>query len=329
MAQEEPEAGPSQENFLRSITDVAGISSCYERYGVVGVTGVLTPTECQSLIQEGLQPYLSEGCDFRDPATYDSASVNRYGVIGKQPLFNAAILRVRLHPNVADAYAAAYQRSDIYACHDRAAWMRPAARNPHWDTPFSWPGLHFDMSPTGFHDPAFRPQVEAYLRQVKYGELGGFAAENNARHESMGRTVQGVLSLLDNEEEDGGFHCVPGMFGQRLRTWVQEHPGLPAAEACGRYNFKAFGPDAEVGGEAVRVPCPAGTLLLFDATLPHGTRPNASLQSRMILFLRYLTSDGLPLDVWKGRNAALRRIVREVGFDADDRQSKLLYGPEK
>ncbi len=76
------------------------------------------------------------------------------------------------------------------------------------------------------------------------------------------------------------------------------------------------------------VPCAAGTLLLFDATLPHGTRPNCSATSRMILFLRYLPADGLPLEAWRGRNAALRRIARQVCFDADQRQAAHLYGPE-
>jgi len=329
MALESADGTSYEENFLRPVTDPAGISACYEKYGVVGVTGVLTPTECQNLIQDGLQPFLSAGCDFRDPATFDKASVNRFGVIGKHSLFNAPILQARLHQNVAIAYQAAYQRGDIYACHDRAAWMRPTARNPQWDTPFAWPGLHFDISPTGFHDEAFRPQVEAWLRGLNYGDLSGFVGENSAKHASMGRTIQGVLNLLDNEEEDGGFHCVPGMFEDKLRAWVEEHSGLPAPEANGRYNFKPFGPDAEVGAEAVRVPCPAGTLLLFDATLPHGTRRNASTQSRMILFLRYLTMDSLPREVWKERNAALRRICRDCGFDPDDRQASLLYRPEE
>jgi len=100
------------------------------------------------------------------------------------------------------------------------------------------------------------------------------------------------------------------------------------AEANGRYNLKAFGPDAEAGAEAIRVPCPAGTLLLFDATLPHGTRRNTSARSRMILFLRYITPPALPREAWVNRNAALRRISREVGFMPDERQTRCLFGPE-
>jgi ectoine hydroxylase-related dioxygenase (phytanoyl-CoA dioxygenase family) len=144
----------------------------------------------------------------------------------------------------------------------------------------------------------------------------------------MGRTVQGVLNLYDNAEEDGGFQCVPGMFGPPLQQWVADHPGLPSAEPNGKYELKGFGYDTQMGSRAVRVPSPAGTLILFDATLPHGTKPNVSSNSRAIMFLRYITSDELPVSAWRDRNAALRRVVEEVGFRPTDEQTKHLYGPE-
>lgn len=84
----------------------------------------------------------------------------------------------------------------------------------------------------------------------------------------------------------------------------------------------------------MRLPCPAGTLILFDATLPHGTKPNnitsadmgKAPRSRAILFLRYITSDSLPPVALRERAAALRRIAKEVGFVPDEDQAKLLYG---
>eukprot|EP00933_Yihiella_yeosuensis_P053318 TRINITY_DN51541_c0_g1_i1.p1 TRINITY_DN51541_c0_g1~~TRINITY_DN51541_c0_g1_i1.p1 ORF type:complete len:345 (+),score=63.79 TRINITY_DN51541_c0_g1_i1:68-1036(+) len=320
-------AESEDEDFLRPISDLEAVEACFDQYGVVGVTGVLSETECQELICNGIKPFLPAGVTLDDVDTFHLAdrTMNRYGVIGKQTLFNSVILSARLHPNVVSAYQAVYGREDVYACHDRAAWMRPAAINAAWDTPFSWPGLHFDVNLRSFFQ-GHRQDVDEYLSALNY-ENGGFVGENNAKHESMGRTVQGVLSLLDNEEEDGGFQCVPGFFGETLRSWVQEHPGLPALEVNGRYELKSFGLDAELGSSAVRVPCPAGTLLLFDATLPHGTKPNTSGRSRMILFSRYHTGDSLPPAAWQNRNAALHHILRDVGFQADNRQQCHLFGP--
>jgi hypothetical protein len=322
--------GEAEETFLRPISDLAAVRTCYERYGVVGVTGVLTPDECRRLISEGLDPHLPDGCYMDDIDTFHLAdeTLNRYGVIGKEALFNPAILNARLHPNVSAAYAAVHGREDVFACHDRAAWMRPAAMNPKWDTPFSWPGLHFDISLSNYFGGS-KSSVDEFLSGIDYGASGGFVKENNAKHRSMGRTVQGVLNLYDNDEEDGGFHCVPGMFGMPLQQWVQAHPALPKAEPNGRYELKNFGVDVEMGNDSVRVPCPAGTLILFDATLPHGTRPNTSLRSRAILFLRYMTSDELPASAWKNRNAALKRILQKVGFQPERGQEKHLFGPEE
>jgi len=317
------------ETFLRPISDLAAVRACYDRYGVVGVTGVLSPDECQALITEGIEPCLPAGCHVDDPSTHRSAdaAVNRYGVIGKKPLFNRAILSARLHPRVVEAYSAVYGHDSVVACHDRAAWMRPTALDAAVDTPFTWPGLHVDVSLRGFYEN-HRADVDSYLSSLNYLD-GGFVGENNAKHVSMGRTVQGVLSLIDNDDEDGGFHCVPGFFERRLQEWTAEHRGLPTPEVCGRYDLKAFGPDAQLGAMAQRVPCPAGTLLLFDATLPHGTRPNFSTRSRLILFLRYVSADALPTEAWGSRNAALRRVTEQLGFDPDDRQQRHLFGPEQ
>merc|ERR1719313_2652870 len=113
--------------------------------------------------------------------------MNRYGVIGKEALFNKTILSARLHPNVAAAYAAVHGRDDVFACHDRAAWMRPAAVNPAWDTPFSWPGLHFDISLPSYYGENVE-EVADFLDNIDY-EGGHWAAENNAKHQSMGRVV--------------------------------------------------------------------------------------------------------------------------------------------
>jgi len=318
----------SDETFLRPVSDLAAVAQCYEKYGVVGVTGVLTSGECQALLTGGVAAFLPKGCNMEDLDTFGLAdqAMNKYGVIGKHALFNPAILHARLHPNVVAAYGAVHGREDVFACHDRAAWMRPATINASWDTPFSWPGLHFDISlPSYFGEDA--SAVEEFLCGVDYSG-GQWAAENNAKHHTMGRSVQGVLNLYDNEEEDGGFHCVPGMFGQSLQQWARHHPGLPEAEPNGKYILKGFGVDAQFGDRSVRVPCPAGTLILFDATLPHGTKPNASARSRAILFLRYITSDELPAPAWRNRNSALRHITKQLGFEPNVEQAKHMYGPE-
>ena len=148
-------AAPEQEEtYLRSISDPAGIAACFAEHGVVGVTGVLSADEAAALIREGIKPLLPPGCSVADDATHslaENGAFNWFGVVGKEPLFNAALLRARLHPNVIAAYRAVYGAGvPLIACHDRAAWMRPAAENPAVATPFDYPGLHLDINPRSY-----------------------------------------------------------------------------------------------------------------------------------------------------------------------------------
>ena len=316
------------ESYLRPVDDPAGVADCYERHGVVGVTGVLTKPECEETLRDmGMPP----GFDIRDPDTYATqeanAALNRYGVIGTDVLWTRTLLRNRCHPNVVAAYRAVYGAGvPIVACHDRAALMRPTALDPALDTEYKYPGLHLDVDPQGYCAPDPRP-VRAFLDKLTYARDRDFVAENNAKHWTMGRQVQGVLNLIDNRVEDGGFQCVPMPRCEAwLREWcpTQKWPGPP--EANGRYFFSARAYE-ELGIAATRVPAPAGTLLLFDACLPHGTLPNRSGRPRAIQFLRYLPLETLSGPCRAARAAAVRRRCRCVGFvPPDEDAARALFG---
>jgi ectoine hydroxylase-related dioxygenase (phytanoyl-CoA dioxygenase family) len=82
----------------------------------------------------------------------------------------------------------------------------------------------------------------------------------------------------------------------------------------------------ELGTSAVRVPCPAGTLILFDACLPHGTLPNRSGRPRAIHFLRYIPETILSEKCAKARKAAVLRHCRRIGFMPETpEQARVLF----
>ena len=76
--------------------------------------------------------------------------------------------------------------------------------------------------------------------------------------------VQGVLSLVDTDDETGGFQCVPELF-RTLETWIPTQPA----------DRHPMHPDL-TGFEIVPVPMKAGDLLIFNSLLAHGIRPNVS-----------------------------------------------------
>jgi ectoine hydroxylase-related dioxygenase (phytanoyl-CoA dioxygenase family) len=141
----------------------------------------------------------------------------------------------------------------------------------------------------------------------------------------MGQQVQGVLNLIDNRCEDGGFQCVPmGDPCGWLRGWCPTQHWTSPPEPNGRYIFSPKAYEC-LGPRAVRVPCPAGSLLLFDACLPHGTLPNRSGRPRAIQFLRYLPRDVLSDKCLHARAAAVRRHCRLLGFAPTPEEAAVLF----
>jgi hypothetical protein len=76
--------------------------------------------------------------------------------------------------------------------------------------------------------------------------------------------VQGVLSLVDTDDQVGGFQCVPELF-RTLESWIATQPA----------DRHPMHPDV-TGLEIVSVPMKAGDLLVFNSLLAHGIRPNTS-----------------------------------------------------
>lgn len=311
------------ENYLRDISDPQGIKSCYDKYGVVGVTGVLTKTELRETVDEYQRILLNMGVDkrfnIRDLSTYDLASThcNRYGVIGKNAIITEVLNRNRFHPNVKKAYEIVYGTDvkNLVAQYDRLGWMRPTIgpNGESWmkfDTPFVAPGLHLDVDPAYYFDPEKHDEVVRWLNQIPYTDASHFVSENNVKNIKMGLHCQGVLNILDNDSEDGGFQFIPQ--GHVLMDqWVKENrEHFGEGEPNGRY---FFGKSDRLFLNPLRLPCPGGTLIIFDCALPHGTRPNRSKTNRMIQFLRYMPRDVFDKKTLEKRKKLIAVLCQESG----------------
>lgn len=288
--------------FLYNLTDKNGIKNCLEENGVVGILNVLNKEEIQKTIN-CIELLIQKECksDNFKFNNYDSYSLtdnlmNNYGVIGKQALFEDQLIKNRYNPNIQEAYSIAYNldKNEIFPHHDRVGWMRPTIgpNSEDWSkykVPFNKPGLHLDISPNGYFDPKYSQNVYQFLNNLEYKNIEDLIRENNAKNIIMGKHYTGVLNLLDNEEEDGGFHCILG--GHKIvEEWYKNSKNLlPKAEPNGRYiiNFDNSADLKYFNEPTTRIICPAGTLLIFDITLPHGTKPNYSNNSRLIQFLKY------------------------------------------
>jgi ectoine hydroxylase-related dioxygenase (phytanoyl-CoA dioxygenase family) len=261
----------STENYLRDINDTKGIQDCYDEYGDI-------------LISEGCD----EKLDFADPSTYDLASkyLNRFGMISNNALMTKMLNRNRLHPNVRKAYSTVYRlkESELVPQYDRIGWIRSNS-SYKYTTPTN---IHLDINPVYYFDEAKYKNVISWINEIKYDSLYDLITENNAKNIKMGRQCQGVLNLINNDKDDGGFQFIPG--GHKyLKDWYNSIENKQGKFGNGKPNGRyIFNEKDKFPGYPVRLPCPAGTLIIFDVAMPHGTKSNMSDENRMAQFLRYM-----------------------------------------
>ncbi|QKF94656.1 phytanoyl-CoA dioxygenase [Fadolivirus algeromassiliense] len=325
--------------YLAPLSNPTLIKELFNKYGVVGVTDVLSQEECEETIHDIENIVKLETGNnlfsINNINTYDLASscLNRYGSVGKRALFTKTLLKNRTHKNVRKAYSIVYglDESELVCQHDRVGWMRPTIADDgslleKYNTHYNKPGLHLDIDPKGYYDPSYRNAVDNFLSSLNYIDTSEFISENGAKNITMGLQLQGVLNLFDNQEDDGGFQCIPGGHNE-LKNWYEESKNYfknPVPNGNYFYNLERK-EDRKYSANATRIPCPAGTLIIFDATLPHGTKPNHSNKNRMIQYIRYMPKSSFPKNVYKKRNSIIEKICKEVNFDPLDEEKTVLY----
>lgn len=116
-------------------------------------------------------------------------------------------------------------------------------------------------------------------------------------------SVQGVLSLVDVNEETGGFQCVPEFF-KTFDEWKERQP-------ADRDGFK---PDVS-GFDVCPVPMKAGDLLIFNSLLAHGIRPNTSRNKvRIAQYISMTPWDPANAELLEKRVRSWRERCKPEGF---------------
>lgn len=217
--------------------------------------------------------------DRHDPSSWDKPQLRDHQMrelnnSGMVEIYNhQALWDNRQHPRVYDAFVDIWDREDLWVTIDRANLNTPN-RGARQFTGF----IHWDADTS--RDPL---------------PIG----------------VQGVLSLVDTDEEVGGFQCVPELF-RTMKDWLPDQPA----------DRNPFAPDVS-GFDIVPVPMKAGDLLIFNSLLAHGIRPNTSTDRvRMAQYLSMHPAEednGVEREIrvrsWRDREAP-----RRAAFPGDPRE---------
>ncbi|KAL9650263.1 hypothetical protein ABK040_014918 [Willaertia magna] len=295
----------SQEEILEFFND----------YGFVVLKDILTKEETEltvSDIFDILETGTNHKFNRKDKSTWNhwpDNALEHFGNVSIPSIFSKHFLMNRQNLKLLKAFQLIYQKEDLIVSHDRASFYR----NPNLKTKFKTKlNVHLDLNPVEALDPIGEYSTNEYNR-LTYKE-NHFITENNqvclARDKLQ---VQGLINLADNLIEDGGFICVPG-FHKYFKDFF-EKSGLVNKLGRGRpsFSFNVRGDDmtAKIGKLAERIPSKAGSLIIWNQTLPHGSSPIDYTKSvcdfRSAFYVRMFPREMLE---WKGANKR-RKCRRE------------------
>lgn len=139
-------------------------------------------------------------------------------------------------------------------------------------------------------------------------------------------SMAGYDRPLGPGEDDGGHVNVPG-FHLQYEEWYKER-FEKAGEKSEMYRY-IFDPkrkaDRRFAPMGRRVPCPAGSLILWDVRLAHGGVPNrGSSRMRAVQFVSYFPRSVFPSKVLERRKRLLRRSLPKEAVPRDKVQRAVL-----
>ncbi|CAK8998464.1 unnamed protein product [Durusdinium trenchii] len=325
-------------SFSTEVADLPAAQHFFHEYGFVVFRDVLTAPECEATVAE-IWRSLEErtpGLERHDSESWSLLSSERYGLPEEQAVFTPQIVANRQNDRVYAALDAVLPRmsgiedfdsphpdpNSVVVTQDRWCIYRPAgddasartAENLHLDVnPWTYAGL----KPTEIEDLRYGMTIAGDHRFP----LQDFRAELTAvqgRGSSTGEHVQGVLNLLDNLEEDGGTRVVPG-FHRCFMPWLRalgdmesnlaqsgQHDNWVLRRAAGGGSFKFSNLD-RIHQLSRRIPMRAGSFLLWNQLLVHGSCANNSANFRIAQFITgFRAGEMSPGRSW-ARAAAVQR----------------------
>eukprot|EP00731_Ephydatia_muelleri_P006990 Em0003g1238a len=287
----------------------------FDKYGYVVVQDVLSSDQCLATIDDMWSYIETKGYNWvkrdeeiinpirRDaPSTWDNGwpSGQAGGFAGNRPIFTKRAQENRQNPDVYNVFANLTGEKELMVNQDRYALFRPTTDQEGKMIHAEWaslPNVHLDMNPWVFTLPHGEGK-ELNLESLAYEESNDFFEENNhpGRYEDRKLHLQGLINLADNRNEDGGFIVVPG-FHKIFLQWTEHTRSTLGKQYTNTMSFILLDEKDPVWSHAQRVTARAGSLVVWNQLVAHGSTPNyssrPSLLSTKRLFLLTRNEDSI------------------------------------
>ena len=282
------------------------------RWGFVVVDNIIPLENCDATV-DAIWSRISEmrggGVKKSDPTTWDDMwPAARTGIFGSTIARDRSAWRNRQNERLYGVFKRLYGEEDLLVSADRYNIMRPTVGvpnkegqlvdRPEWLGPESW--FHWDLNP--WHWLQLVPTKVVKQPFEDHGllfsrNLVRLITEGNdsPRRHSGSQKLQGLVALGDTPVETGGFQCIPGFVGERLKQWAEEN--IAKAEAFQDRHFVTVPQNEAFLAERQVIGIRKGSLLVWSSELPHCNRGNHSSQFRYCQYIKMIPEqdqDDLP-----------------------------------
>jgi len=309
----------------------------FHEFGFVVVRDVLNQEEIKASIED-VWNYCESGTwhlaskatptqiDRNSPETWSEGwpPMSQEGILGFPSVFTNVAFTNRQNPNIHQVCSTVLNRKDLWVNIDRYGLFRPTVNvamgdgtkvnREGWKTMWN---IHFDMNPWRYYLPTPKPEGTGFPHS--YWKLDSFCVEYNDHGIAMDNElkIQGLINFADNLTEDGGIQIVPG-FHKHIAEWV-ESTRESMGKRFGDKNSFIVLPECWATQGAQRIPMRAGSLLLWDSRMPHGSAPNDSSCPRLCQFIKMFPAQKLN----ENRCAVVSKRVQESGCKVSELGKKL------
>lgn len=286
------------ENYVKSFeyNDIKNILNFINEYGVVVIKDILDNKEIEKTIDAiWLHDELeSRGVKRDNIETWDrfwpqNGHIEKKGWISTYDDYNCLMSwKNRFNPKLIYVFEQLWknirgEEVDLRVKEDRYGVMRPII-NKNWKTDEGW--LHTDQNPVTQKD------------LIK---------------------LQGILTLSNSTENNGGFLCIPG-FHKQWKNYCELN--RPDEDVCPFIN--------QSDSRSEKVTARSGHFIIWDSRLPHCNYPNNSKNN--FRYVQYITY--YPVDLESSKKQKIREEdsnfikmkLKSKGYDMNEKEFKLIGG---
>jgi hypothetical protein len=271
------------QSFKIGVDSNQDILDFFKRYGFVILRDIVPSPMIDAVIEDIWENYINalffyyQGdkriekqkprIERNDPATWKLANWLRIhgtkynekrGFLGNNFSLSQVCWNIRQHPDLYQAFAIVLEDHRLNVKLDRYGLMRPTKI---WST-----------TPSGTRELVdFHPEWKTEERWIHW--------DQNPWKEPGFVRVQGVLTLSEQTEISGGFHCIPG-FTHEFAEWGPRN--IELQNDASLVDMPKNDPAME---RILRPRMRKGSLLIWDSRTPHGNYPNEGPEFRMAMYV--------------------------------------------